>query len=1232
MGKVRRKRFPSGIVLAIGLGFLIPFATVIVGWAVIGVWPFGDGTVLIIDSIHQYLPFYTELHEKLQAGESLLYDFSAGFGYDFWATFAYYLASPLNFLMALLPTRNVADYMDYVIALKIGLCGATFTWYLWRRDSGRIVTSIAFGTMFALSNFLIGYYFNLMWLDSIAMTPLIMAGIERIARDGKGRLYGLSLFFALWCNYYIGFMLCLFSCLYLMVCLAAREGLSLVSFLKRCVRFGLFSLLAGGMSMALLLPAYMSLTSSEAMQSPSVPKLFVYVTNFADMILAHFATWEPINISDTQVGLNAYCGTAVLILTVLYILDTKIAWREKLGRLLLGAFFLYSFADRFFSYVWHGFHTQNGLPNRFAFLYVLMLLVMSYDVLGHIKELPVWKIPAAAAPALIFAIWAVASGLTGQEGNWQWTTAALLIVHLIFLLLGRCLRFTRREACAILGIFLAAEAVVHGVWGIAKNGRVTRSIYLADQESWKEMVGRTGDTDFFRSEIDSQRMRNVTMFAGGNSTVMFNSTMLASVTNFCDRIGMEGRTNKNGYNGVTALMNDVFGIRYVLSSNGKGDRLYGMERIDEDGNLTLYKNEDALSIGFLVNPEIRYWDIEQGDPIDVQNAFVQLATDVESLYNLEQTLEADDEEKIELLVPQDGQMYLYLPSRVEKLVLNTPEYSKTYSSFTDHLYSINALGGDAIADVTLYLKDTQDRQTLWKYTCSDTVYREVLRQLSEDQLENVTAWGNRLTGTVSASKPGILFLTVPYDKNWSVKVDGEKVQALKLGGTFTGIELQEGEHEISMVYTPGGFFPGVLLSLLSLAGMIVLILWEKGHVETEGENNMEIKFSRMAQQLGAGIFARLDEKKEELAAQGRTIYNLSVGTPDFCTPQNIMDAVSEAARDPENYKYSLKDLPQLKEALAAYYMRRYGVELKMDEMMSIYGSQEGMAHIAWALCDPGDLVLVPNPGYPIFKTGPQLCGARTWEYPLLAENNYLPQLDQIPEEVRREARYMVVSYPGNPLCKAAPDAFYEELIAFAKRNNIIIVHDNAYSDIVFGGKNGKSFLSFEGAKEVGVEFFSLSKTFDYTGARMSFVVGNAQIVEKFSAIRSQFDYGIFLPVQYGAIAALCEPDEAVHAQCDAYEKRSRTLTEGLRSIGWDVPDTDGTMFVWAPLPGKRHDSTAFTLELMERAGVICTPGISFGSLGEGHVRFALVLPPEKLQEAVEAIRRSGIIDGSKPEE
>lgn len=378
--------------------------------------------------------------------------------------------------------------------------------------------------------------------------------------------------------------------------------------------------------------------------------------------------------------------------------------------------------------------------------------------------------------------------------------------------------------------------------------------------------------------------------------------------------------------------------------------------------------------------------------------------------------------------------------------------------------------------------------------------------------------------------------------------------------------------------------------------------------------------------FGEGIFAVLNEKKNEMVKEGKKIYNLSVGTPDFEPPEHIRKAVAEAALKPENYKYSLTDLPELTEAMQSFYQKRFGVQLEKNEIMSMNGSQEGMTHFAWALCNPGDVVLVPNPGYPIFKIGPELCDAVTVEYPLYEKNNFLPKLEDIPEETARKARFMVVSYPSNPVCSAADDCFYQELIAFAKKYDIMILHDNAYSDIVFDGKKGGSFLQYEGAKEVGVEFYSLSKSFNYTGARVSFCVGNAQIVEKFRTIRSQIDYGIFYPVQYGAIAALTGPQDSVAEQCKKYERRSRTLCRGLSQIGWKVKDTQGTMFVWALLPEGFHNSNEFCMELMEKSGVICTPGSSFGSLGEGYVRFALVLPEKELQAAVESIRKSGILN------
>ena len=336
--------------------------------------------------------------------------------------------------------------------------------------------------------------------------------------------------------------------------------------------------------------------------------------------------------------------------------------------------------------------------------------------------------------------------------------------------------------------------------------------------------------------------------------------------------------------------------------------------------------------------------------------------------------------------------------------------------------------------------------------------------------------------------------------------------------------------------------------------------------------------------------------------------------------------MQEACKDPDNYKYSLGNLPELVEAVQNWYQRRYGVALEPEEIMSVNGSQEGIAHVALPLCDPGDVVLCPNPGYPIFEMGPWLCGAEIAYYDLHEENHYLPDLDAIPEDLAKRAKMMVVSYPLNPVCVAAPRSFYEKLIAFAKKYNIIILHDNAYSDIIYDGREGISFLSIPGAKEVGVEFNSLSKTYNLTGARISFVVGNREIIQAFSKVRSQIDYGVFLPIQRAAVEALNGPQDGVKARREEYQQRRDALCGGFRSIGWNVPDSEGTMFVWAPIPEHYSDSVTFCMDLMERSGLICTPGSAFGSLGEGHVRFALVQPVEKIREIVAAVDACGILE------
>lgn len=383
--------------------------------------------------------------------------------------------------------------------------------------------------------------------------------------------------------------------------------------------------------------------------------------------------------------------------------------------------------------------------------------------------------------------------------------------------------------------------------------------------------------------------------------------------------------------------------------------------------------------------------------------------------------------------------------------------------------------------------------------------------------------------------------------------------------------------------------------------------------------------SQRLDRFGAEVFASLNNKLLALKAQGKTIYNMSVGTPDFKPYDHVVEALTQAAQDPEMWKYALRDLPELKQAVCDYYERRFGVSgITPSMVQSCNGTQEGVGHLGLALLDPGDTILVPDPCYPVFEAGAKIADATLEYYPLVAEHNYLPYVAGIDPEVANRAKYMIVSLPANPVGSVGTPEVYEEIIAFAREHDLLIVHDNAYSDIVFDGEPGGSFLQYPGALEVGVEFFSLSKSFNVTGARIGFLVGREDVVSAFAKLRGQIDFGMFFPIQKAAIACLNGPRDEVEAQRLKYQERRDALCDGLEGLGWERPNAHGSMFVWAKLPGGRTDSMAFCEELMEKAGVVVTPGASFGPSGEGHVRMALVLPPDQIALAVEAIREAGL--------
>ena len=376
------------------------------------------------------------------------------------------------------------------------------------------------------------------------------------------------------------------------------------------------------------------------------------------------------------------------------------------------------------------------------------------------------------------------------------------------------------------------------------------------------------------------------------------------------------------------------------------------------------------------------------------------------------------------------------------------------------------------------------------------------------------------------------------------------------------------------------------------------------------------------------VFSRLDEEKRRLQEKGEKIIDFSIGSPDIAPAPHIMEALLKAAEDPANYRYAIHDLPRLQQAITDWYRRRYDVELDpCSEVITLQGSQEALANIALTLCEPGDIVLVPDPYYPIFAQGPKLAGADVRFMPMKEENDFLIRFDEISEEVAKKAVLMIVSYPNNPTGAVADDRFYTELIAFAKRWDIAVLHDNAYSELVFDGKWGKSFLSYPGAKDVGVELNSFSKTYGMAGARLGVCVGNRELIAGYHRLKSNMDYGIFLPVQQAGIAALEADQNCVETTRKAYEHRRDLLVRRFGEAGWVIRPSAATMFVWARIPDAFADSEQFALSLLAECGIVVTPGTEFGAEGRRHVRIALVISDEQIEEAAQRLARSCLFSG-----
>ncbi|NLJ86417.1 MAG: LL-diaminopimelate aminotransferase [Firmicutes bacterium] len=386
-----------------------------------------------------------------------------------------------------------------------------------------------------------------------------------------------------------------------------------------------------------------------------------------------------------------------------------------------------------------------------------------------------------------------------------------------------------------------------------------------------------------------------------------------------------------------------------------------------------------------------------------------------------------------------------------------------------------------------------------------------------------------------------------------------------------------------------------------------------------------MKTAQRIRELPPYLFAEIDKKIAKAKAAGVDVINLGIGDPDRPTPPHIVERLQRAVEDPKTHRYPVYEgTLAFRQAVANWYQRLHQVEVDpINEVVALIGSKEGLAHISLCYVDPGDINLIPDPGYPAYSIGTMLAGGEMYRMPLLASNGFLPDFSNIPQDVAKRAKLMFLNYPNNPTGAVAPEEFYADAVAFAQKYDIIICHDAAYSEVAFDGYRPLSFLKIEGAKKVGIEFHSLSKTYNMTGWRLGWAAGNPEVIEALARVKSNIDSGVFSAVQVAGVEALSGSQDSVAKMQEVYQERRDLVVEGLRDLGWDIEKPRAAIYVWVPVPPE-YSATEFATVVLEKAGVVVTPGIGYGQYGEGFVRISLCVEKERIVTALERLKNARI--------
>lgn len=841
-----------------------------------GIIPFGDGTVYRMDLYHQYGPLFSELYDRITSGESLIYSWNTGIGSSFLGNFYNYLSSPIGLIVLLFGHKNTFEAVAAMIAIKAVLSSMSMSYYLKKTQKSDGFPIAAFGIMYAFCGYFIAYYWNVMWIDAMYLLPFIALGIEKIIESGKCKTYIIALALAIYSNYYIGFMLCIFSCIYFLYYYACtskklrdRKGLKTEKetfftrlknsfFLQSGIRFALSSLSVGILLAFMLVPLANILSASSATKGTAPTEYESYFTIF-DFLANHLAALEPtIRSSGDDVLPNVYCGMLTVLLIPLYLFSKKINATEKIASVVLLAVMYFSFNINYLNFAWHGFHFPNDLPYRQSFMYSFILIVMAFKAFKHITEFSKKQILGLGICTLAFVVIVQELGSKNVDDMTVFITIAFTVLHIIVLGLITSKKAQAYALSVMVICSVAAETITANTDHYVANQ--SKTSFSSDYDDFKALQQEVSDNDdllFYREELSDLRARMDPSWYDYNGASIFSSMAYEKVANMQKYIGLYGnKINSFTYNPQTPIYNAMFSLKYVYDKSSYVSECDYYTNVGSNDTFTAYENNYMLNLAYPVSSDLIDWNaVDCLNPVEAQQELFELATGVEGVFNRIVDFEIDyinllnvdfdsilagnlplnrissdstSMATVQITANTTDNIYIYAYSRnLDTVNIYSPKITTTMTVSDGYILDLGQHDVGDIISVELPLADDKSSASVdfIAFTVDKDAFIEGYEKLKGGQLEYTEYDETLIEGNFTADEDEFLFTTIPYDKNWNIYLDGEKVSEediVIISEALIGVKVDQGEHEIRFEYKISN---SVILITISGGFAILLIIF-----------------------------------------------------------------------------------------------------------------------------------------------------------------------------------------------------------------------------------------------------------------------------------------------------------------------------------------------------------------------------------------------------------------------